>query len=221
MNVLGLDTATTLTTVAIASGDGTVHELYDEPAPGSRGQHAASVLVLAAAVLERAGVAWEELDLIAVGVGPGGYTGLRIGLATAHGLALAHATALTGVGTLRALAEPIRGATALAVIDARRSELFTAAYVDDVEVLAPRVIAPAELPGLPAPNGAVAVGDGARIYRDALEGAGLAVPEDDSPLHRVSAAAICRIAVAGGGGEVSPLYLRRPDAERSLPAGGR
>jgi tRNA threonylcarbamoyladenosine biosynthesis protein TsaB len=215
LRILALDTATPVTTVALLDTGGAIYEAADTPPAGSRGHHAQAALILAAGVLADAGLAWAELDLVGVGVGPGGYTGLRIGLATARGIARSSAAALEGVGTLRALAEPLAGQTALALIDARRGELFTAAYLDDVEVLRPQVIAPDMLAGLLAP-GAVAVGDGALAHRPALERAGHRVPPDGSPLHAVSAAAICRIAAAGGGGEPLALYLRRPDAERSL-----
>jgi tRNA threonylcarbamoyladenosine biosynthesis protein TsaB len=222
MNVLGFDTATPTTAVALLSDAGELHEASDQVPHDSRGQHAQRLLVLAADLLERAALGWRDVDLIAVGLGPGGYTGLRIGLATARGLALAHGSALAGVGTLRALAEPVSGATALALLDARRGELFVAAYMDDVEVLAPRVIAPTELAGLlPAATepALLALGDGAIAQRQSLEHAGVAVPADDSPLHAVHGGSICRLAAAGHGtGELVPLYLRRPDAERALSA---
>ena len=67
---------------------------------------------------------------------------------------------------------------------------------------------------------ATALGDGAQIHRDLLEGAGFKVPGERSALHRVSAGSICRIAAAGAGSSAAaPIYLRRPDAERSLAAG--
>jgi tRNA threonylcarbamoyladenosine biosynthesis protein TsaB len=224
VNILGLDTATTTTSVAVMRADGAVYEAEDVAPAGSRGRHAEHVLSLAAEVLERAGLRWRDVDLIAVGLGPGGYTGLRIGLASARGLALAHGAPLAGVGTLRALAEPLHATTVLAIVDARRGELFTAAYRDYVEVLAPSVTQPGELPALlgaaAASGGATALGDGAQIHRDLLEGAGFKVPGERSALHRVSAGSICRIAAAGAGSSAAaPIYLRRPDAERSLAAG--
>ncbi|HUB76532.1 MAG TPA: tRNA (adenosine(37)-N6)-threonylcarbamoyltransferase complex dimerization subunit type 1 TsaB [Solirubrobacteraceae bacterium] len=217
MNVLAIDTATALTSVALLGGAGEL-EAADTPPPGSRGRHAETVLALARLLLERAACDWRELDLVAAGTGPGGYTGLRIGLATARGVARAAGAPLAGVGTLRALAAPLRGQTALALIDARRGELFAAAYRDDVEVLAPSVIAPAQLAGL-LPAGATAIGDAALAHREQLERAGHSVAPTDSPLHRVSALAICRIAAAGEGGPPAPLYLRRPDAELNLERG--
>lgn len=216
MNVLALDTATPSTAVAVLGARGTQVDLRDDPAPGSRGEHAARVLVLAADALAQAGLEWADLELIAVGTGPGGYTGLRIGIATARGLARAHGTALAGVGTLRALAQPLRGACALALLDARRGELFAAAYEDDVEVIAPRVITPSQLPDVLAQTGERpprAVGDGALAWRADLEALGVEVPGEGSPLHHVSAAAICALAIRVPDAGVTPLYLRRPDAE--------
>jgi tRNA threonylcarbamoyladenosine biosynthesis protein TsaB len=142
VNILGFDTATPATAVGLLSAAGEQFEARDAPAPGERGHHAERVLVQSHELLLAAKLGWRDLQVIAVGIGPGGYTGLRIGLATAHGLALAHGAELVGIGTLRALAEPVRGATAVAILDARRGELFAAAYLDDVEVLSPCVITP-------------------------------------------------------------------------------
>ena len=145
MNILGLDTATPSTAVALARSDGWLREARDDVAAGARPRHAQRVLELAAALLAAAQLRWMELDAVAVGVGPGGYTGLRIGLATARGLASATGARLLGVGTLRALAEPLRDRVALAVLDARRGEAFIAGYRGGEELLAPRVCAPQEL----------------------------------------------------------------------------
>ncbi len=172
----------------------------------------------------RRGRDWRELDLLAVGVGPGSFTGLRIGLATARGLAQGAGLPLAGVSTLRALAaraeaEPEFTAELVAgVIDARRGEAFAAVWRDGTEtLLAPAALAPdalagrvAELPGRP-----LAVGDGAVAFRDELEAAGAVIPDDPSPLHRVDAATVARLGAAQGPGEadaVLPDYLRRPDA---------
>ena len=205
--------------MAVLGAGGAAVDLRDDPAAGSRGEHGERVLVLAAeAASRRPPSGWAELELIAVGTGPGGYTGLRIGIATARGLARAHATPLTGVGTLRALAAPLREGRTLALIDARRAELF-AVYEDDVEVLAPHVIPPTELPELLARIGERplrAVGDGAIAWRGELEALGVEVPDDAAPAHHVSAAAICAIAVREPRAEPTPLYLRRPDAELAL-----
>jgi len=219
LNVLGIDTATPSSSVALLRAHGQLSERRDTPAAGSRGEHSERVLLLAAELLDQAGLDWAELDLIGVGIGPGGYTGLRIGIATARGLARAHGAALTGIGTLRALAEPVAGGAALALLDARRGELFAAAYENDVELLAPCVIGPSELAATIGELGCVAlraVGDGALARRRELASLAVDVPQDGSPLHRVSAAAICRLAVRDPGRAVEPLYLRRPDAELAL-----
>jgi len=217
VNVLGLDTATPSTAVAVARADGWLREARDDVAPGERPRHGQQLLVLAAELLGAAGLRWESLDAVAVGVGPGGYTGLRIGLATARGVAFSRGAGLIGVGTLRALAEPLRGRSAAAVLDARRGEAFVAAYRDDEELLAPRVCAPEQLARLLAHGGAdlLAVGDGALRFRSFLEAGGIEVAPVESELHRVSAAAVCRLAVSGRVTAPVPDYLRLADAERA------
>jgi tRNA threonylcarbamoyladenosine biosynthesis protein TsaB len=224
MMILGFDTATPSTTVALLVGEVGVLEARDDVASGARGHHAERVLGLAAGLLAQASITWAELDAIAVGLGPGGYTGLRIGIATAIGLARAHSTRLLGIGSLRALAEPVTDATALTVLDARRGELFIAAYDDGVELLAPAVWSPsrlAELTVAGARRPLLAVGDGAELHRLALEASGIRVAPDGSVLHRVSAAAICRLAAAVADDRDAPVvphYLRLPDAELALRA---
>jgi tRNA threonylcarbamoyladenosine biosynthesis protein TsaB len=225
VTVLGFDTATPSTAVALLEDGGALHEARDDvPIGGGRGHHAERVLELAAGLLAQAGLNWSEIDRVAVGLGPGGYTGLRIGIATARGLARAHGAELIGVGTLRALAQPVTGATALAVLDARRGELFVAAYADDAEVLAPRVIVLSELAELDlaqAPAPLLAVGDGALAQRALLDAAKIPVAPEQSVLHRVSGAAICRLAAAAVEGvpaPIAPIYLRLPDAELALRA---
>jgi tRNA threonylcarbamoyladenosine biosynthesis protein TsaB len=142
VNVLGLDTATPSSAVALACADGWLREARDDVAAGERPRHAQRLLALAAELLAGAGIGWDAVGCVAVGVGPGGYTGLRIGLATAHGIALAHGAQLVGVGTLRALAEPVRERAGVAVLDARRGEAFVAAYRDGQELIAPCVCRP-------------------------------------------------------------------------------
>jgi len=213
--VLGLDTATPTTAVALLRRDGWLREARDVVAPGARPAHAQHLLALAAELLAAAGIGWAELDAVAVGVGPGGYTGLRLGLASGRGIALAHGAELIGVGTLRALAEPAGAGGVAAVLDARRGEAFVAVYRDGEELLAPAVCRPAELAGLAAAGGpaTVAIGDGALRFRELLESGGIAVAPGDSDLHAVSAAAICRLASNGHPRPVLPDYLRLPDAQ--------
>jgi tRNA threonylcarbamoyladenosine biosynthesis protein TsaB len=230
LTILAFDTATPATAVALALGDGRVLARRHEPGEGERPGHAQQLLPLAVALLEEAGICWAQLGRLAVGVGPGTFTGLRIGVASARALAQAHGLPLVGVSTLRALAAGA-GETerpVLAVLDARRGEAFAAAWdagsagdPSSEPLLAPAALGPQALAeavrALPAPP--LAVGDGALRFRAELERAGAAVPADGSPQHRVDAAVHCRLAAAmepTGPEAVLPTYLRLPDAELAL-----
>ena len=226
MRVLALDTASRATAVAACDGARTA-ERRDDPPAGARPGHARRLLPLAAEAIAALGWEWGEVERIAVGVGPGTFTGLRIGIATAHGLAGSLGVPLAGISSLEALALPAlaTGAPSVAaVLDARRGEVFAATWVREGEgeggrrpVEPPRVLRPEAveelLAGLPAP---LAVGDGAVEWRPVLERAGAAVPPRESALHRVSAVPHCRLAREApdtGPGDVLPEYLRLPDAE--------
>lgn len=224
MIVLGLDTATPATVVGLSLADGTVLQARDDPRPGGRPGHSTRLLPFAHQLLTEAGFGWDRVERIAVGVGPGTFTGLRIGIATARALAQSREIDLVGVSSLRALA---RGATAtLAAIDARRGEVFVAAYDAERELLAPQAVRPDALAELLAGSpldpgeGWTAVGDGALLYRDSFERLGLHVPADGAESHRIQASEICALALdfteGESGGDVVPDYLRRPDAEVSL-----
>ena len=221
MIVLGFDTATSATTVAVVD-DGRPAggvERRQDPVAGERPAHASQLLVLAQEALEQSGLTYADVDRIAVGLGPGGFTGLRIGVATARALAQSAGAELVGVSTLEALARTDAGGAGqgvLAVVDARRGEVFAAGWRDGEQVVAPVAIAPSKAGELVAP-GWLAVGDGALRFRDDLERAGCVVPADDSQHHLVSALVICRLArelppVLNG--DLIPDYLREPDAVR-------
>ncbi|HEY1510621.1 MAG TPA: tRNA (adenosine(37)-N6)-threonylcarbamoyltransferase complex dimerization subunit type 1 TsaB [Solirubrobacteraceae bacterium] len=239
MTILGLDTATRATVAALVRDGNSPLELEarDDPAPGGRPQHATRLLVLAADVLERAGIGWDGVDTVAVGVGPGTFTGLRIGVASARALARARAIPLVGVSTLESVAcnacslpERDPTETVVAVLDARRGEVFAAAWRrrrarDEQPLLTARACAPevlAELLGsLDSPM--LAIGEGAVEFRQVLERAGAQIPADDSAMHRVSAINHCRLALRMRGSSpdlVSPEYLRLPDAELNRRASG-
>jgi tRNA threonylcarbamoyladenosine biosynthesis protein TsaB len=206
--ILGIDTATPATVVGLLRADGSVDERRDDPPAGERPRHAERVLALVGAVVGD----WAGVERIAVGVGPGGFTGLRIGIATARALAQARGLPLVPVSSLRALAT---GAGAdrpvAAVIDARRGEAFVAVYRGDEVLREPAALGPEALAEAAAL--ALAVGDGALRFRDVLEQAGAVVPSDGDAVHRIGAAALCRLGAAGTpADQVLPDYRREPDA---------
>jgi tRNA threonylcarbamoyladenosine biosynthesis protein TsaB len=240
MRLLAFDTATRLTAVALRDLETEANvcaretldlAVVDDPPAGGRPGHAQKLLVLIHDVFERAGTNWDTVDRIAVGTGPGTFTGLRIGISTAQALASATGLPLVGVSTLSALAlaahdrEP--AAAKLAVIDARRGEAFVAGWragegpLDAEPMLRPQVLTPEQLARVASGSGAdtLAVGDGAIKFREILEAAGVSVPDAQSPRHRVSAREHCRLATLlapSADGTVAPEYLRLPDAE--IPA---
>jgi tRNA threonylcarbamoyladenosine biosynthesis protein TsaB len=237
--VLGFDTATHATAVALRLDDGTTLRGRDDPAPGGHPGHATQLLTMADTLLAQAGIRWSALQRVAVGVGPGRFTGLRVGIATARGLAQSLSCELVGVSSLHALAlpaieegvehtSPSNARGTIAVIDARRGEVFAAALAGGAEIAFPRALRPAELEGIveqiehdggPAAVSWHAVGDGAVLYADALTAAGVDVPAPDSPLHLLDGAAICKLgalATAAAAPDmlaaILPDYRRSPDA---------
>ena len=169
-------------------------------------------------VLERGGLDWSEVGVIAVGTGPGTFTGLRIGVATARALAHAHGADLRPVSSLAALAAGIDAGLRLPVLDARRGEVFTALYRDEEEVWAPWAAPPDRVAErLRAEElTPLAAGDGSVRFRDVLEAGGARVAPDGSPAHVVRALHVCRLARAAPSvapEAVLPDYLRLPDAK--------
>jgi tRNA threonylcarbamoyladenosine biosynthesis protein TsaB len=212
--ILAFDTATPATAVAVWAPDGPSVERRDDPAPGERPRHAERLLALAEDALAQAGATWADVDRLAVGLGPGGFTGLRLGVATARALAQGRGLPVVGVSSLEALAEPVDAPAVAAVIDARRGEVFAAAWRDGAPVLEPVAVSPEAL-GERLQAGTVAVGDGAVRFREQLERAGVAVPADGSPAHRLSALAVARLAQGREPADrdaLLPDYRREPDA---------
>lgn len=251
MILLGIDTATAATAVALRLDDGSITEARDDPRAGQHPGHATRLLPMVHQLLDRAGVDWGELDRIAVGIGPGTFTGLRVGIATARGLAQSLSVDLVGVSSAHALAVPaLKGrsdgaaasrsegaGTVLSVIDARRGEVFAAVYgmrgrteapgtVLEARAVRPErlgeVLEAARRNGQKQERGVVAVGDGAVRFREHLESLDVSVPADSSPLHRVSAAAVCELGACAAASQTPPLpdYRRLPDAEIALETAG-
>ena len=195
MLILAFDTATDVATSALVS-DGEVL--------GERVSRAVTLLEDVDALLRQAGAHTRDVEGLAVGIGPGSFTGLRVGLATARGLALALGVRVAGVSTLDALAAGAPGA--MPVIDARRREIF-------VLQGEPRVLSPAALELAP---GSLLVGSGAVRYRAVLEAAGAEIPPDHDERHVPRARFHAQLARDFGSAEaVEPLYLRIPDADKT------
>jgi len=168
---------------------------------------------------------WASADLLAVGVGPGSFTGLRVGIATAKALALSRGLPLRGVGTLDALARGIGEVGGerqrLAVLDARRGEVAAALYgADGARLWGPTLSSPGELAERAAglEETAVCGGSGAVRFRQQLTSPAVEIPDDADPVHRLAARHVCALAAALPGEDestsISPIYLRPPDAER-------
>ena len=194
MLTLAFDTATGAATSAL---------VRDGEVLGERVSRAVRVLADADELLSEAGLEPSAVGRVVVGTGPGSFTGVRMGIAAARGLAYGLGVELAGVSTLDALAAGAEGA--VPVVDAGRREVF--ALVDGE----PRALQPGELRVDP---GAVCVGDGAVRFREVLEAAGAVVPPRESDLHVPRASLHARIATAFGEPDaVEPIYVRVPDAE--------
>jgi tRNA threonylcarbamoyladenosine biosynthesis protein TsaB len=220
--VLAFDTATADTAVGLLLPGEPARTARHAPGPGERPGHARELLGLARGLLDAAGLAFADVGRIGVGTGPGTFTGLRIGVATARALAQAGGQELVAVPTLEALARAAAaehpGAATLACLDARRGEAYVAAWRDGRPLLgAPRAVAPGALPALLAadPGPWTAAGDGSVRFREQLEAAGVQVPPDDSALHHVDGARLCELALEAapaGRDTLEPEYVRAPDA---------
>jgi tRNA threonylcarbamoyladenosine biosynthesis protein TsaB len=207
--IVGLDTSTPVTSVAVL-GAGVERELHDD---GAKPAHAQRLQPLLEQVLE--GIGWDQVERLCVGVGPGGFTGLRLGIATARAIAQARDIPVTPVSSLDALGLAQQAPRVAAVIDARRGEVFAATYEDGERTSEPQPLAPAELAERLGP-GWLAVGDGAVRFREELERAGAAVPADGSAAHRMSALMVCRLGRAREPvvrDALLPDYRREPDAK--------
>ncbi len=223
MITLALDTATPAPSLAVLSDGATLAERLLDPAQGAGRRVVEEIHRL----LTDAGVGVRDLGGIVVGVGPGGFTGLRIGIATALGLGQALGVPVRGVASIEALALGIvvaapAGAIVVPVIDAKRQEVFAAAYRGDGAGGLQTVIEPhatsaaglgerlAEVVG--STEQIHLAGDGVHRCADLLGPMVLALPQD-SPAHQVDAVMLAQRARTGGARPVSPLYLRLPDAE--------
>jgi tRNA threonylcarbamoyladenosine biosynthesis protein TsaB len=241
--VLGIDTATQATVVGLRLADGSTLQARDDPAAQEHPGHATRLLEMAASVLAQAGIGWGELGRIAVGTGPGRFTGLRVGIATARGLAQSLDAELVGVSSLRALglaaARQEPASAILAAIDARRREAFAAGYAPGVDFARGRhaggslageieipgalgaeqlqdIVAELERRGAPRAERWLAVGDGALCFAQELARGGVQLAAADSPLHAIDAGAICELGALVAAGDAAEQVL--PDYRRNPDA---
>ena len=192
--ILAFDTATDVATSALVD-DGEVL--------GERTSRPSTLLEDVDALLRQASARPVDIDALVIGTGPGSFTSTRIGLAVARGLGLSLGIDGAGVSTLDALAAGEHGA--LAVIDARRGEVF---------VPGPVAVKPEDAPA----DGRLCLGDGAVRHRAILEANGGVVPPDDDPRHVPRAVLHASLATAFGPVDaIEPIYVRAPDAERWRP----
>jgi tRNA threonylcarbamoyladenosine biosynthesis protein TsaB len=212
------------TAACVTSAGKVLHESLLGLGPDGSPRHSTALLAEVERAVAAAG-GWEAVDAIAVGLGPGSFTGVRIGIATALGLAASTGLPAHGVCTLdaigRALAERADPEQErLAVLDARRGQVFAALYSPAGERLwDPLVASPDELAARVAelPASPLGGGSGAVRFRDELTKRGVEVPDDADPAHRVAARHVCALAAIGsatGADRLAPIYLRPPDAER-------
>lgn len=230
MTLIGFDTSMTVIAACCVPRSG---EPLATPPPGPQRllgppAHSAELLPTLAGLLERAESDWDEVTAIAVGVGPGTFTGLRIGIATARGLSQALGIPLHPVSSLAALAAGIAagagappGAPILPLIDAKRGQVFASLYRAG-EPLAlewgPLALSPEDLEERIAreSRAPLAAGDWAIESAARLKAAGAEVPAPESGLHAIDGRQVCRLARHSEPSppeRVHPVYVRQPDAE--------
>lgn len=224
--ILGIETSGPRTGVALIADERT---LFEESAPSAG--HNERLFPLIRRALAAGGTKPARLSLIGVSIGPGMFSALRVGLAAAKGLALPHAVPLKAVGTLPALAATVSAAgLVLAVIDARKAQVYVAFYRDGRQLIEPCVASPAELPRLLAGHAdsstpiAIA-GSGTQLCLEVLRDAGLSVQMTgvEAPSPSTIACLADRLLSENGPDDLAglePRYLRRTDAELSRIAAG-
>jgi tRNA threonylcarbamoyladenosine biosynthesis protein TsaB len=239
--IIGIDTATAATAVAVLVPGGRELERRDDPANHEQPRHAETLQPLLQEVMDAAEITWADVSRICVGTGPGGFTGLRIGISTARALSQSHDLPIAGVSSLEVLARGVEVASpheldlpghpdthgpVLAVIDARRGEVYAAIYRHHRNTMIASAMGPEDLADRVAArrewgrSPMLGVGDGAVRFRAELERAGVAVPSDSSRAHRVSALMVCKLGRARDAVDrdsLLPDYLREPDAVPPTP----
>jgi len=227
--ILAMDTATSCCTVALTHGTRQRGRVLAELSLSGKVTHSRRLLLNIDRLLKDTGLDWDQVSAVAIGLGPGSFTGLRIGMATAKGLAAAAAKHLIGISTLDMLAAQCFGSLLIgSVLDARKKEVYAAFYRCDTDGLSQRISEPVvTAPGLLAQEikeDVLLVGDGILLYHDIFAAAlGPRLAVAPSPLHEPSAAVLGLLAgekLQRGAmldvNSASPLYVRASDAELNL-----
>jgi len=206
MRILAVDTCLPACSVAILDGDTVLARAFE---PMLRG-HQERLAPMVEEAMAASGLAFTDLDRIVVTLGPGSFTGLRVGLSFAKGLGLALNIPVAGVNALEALAFGHAGRV-IAIVDARRGQAYWQAFHDGAAVTGPKI---------------TAVGDAAAVFHQDPDkvigpGAGLLAPYFQSLAMRADPApdpvSVARLGAAAQPGMLTPIYLRAPDAK--LPGG--
>ncbi len=227
MNILALDTSMGACSAAVFCAGGTSEHLFARAELMARG-HAEALMPMVAEAMAEAGVMPSGLDLIAATLGPGSFTGVRIAIAAARGLALATGTKLWGADSLAVMAQGARAETDLrqsgrpfaVAVDARRSMLYFGLFdAAGARLQGPALIAPGDAAALLPDDVAVAVGSGAELLAQAAEMRDRRVTAA-LPELQPDASALAALALAGGETLtiLRPLYLRPPDAKPQAAA---
>ena len=225
MKVLGVDTATRSCSVAVLIDDKPAAEM----ATVSERTHSVRLMPMIREALAQAGLELKDIDGFAVTVGPGSFTGLRIGISTVKGLAFATARPCAGISTLEALAYPCLPCPhpVCTLMDARKGEVYAAFFrgcgarpqrIGAEQIAAPEAI----LHAIASPH--LFVGDAVEIYKDrirAIVGASAILAPRE--LHFPRASIVARLArdplaaaARGGPSRLVPRYIRQSDAELKI-----
>lgn len=227
--ILSIDTATPCSSVALTRGNRACGQTLASLELTGNGSHSRRLLGSISYLMENAAVSWSDIQAVAVSLGPGSFTGLRIGMATAKGLAAAAGIEMVGISTLDSLASKcVSSRLICSVLDARKKEVYTAFYrlneLGFTRIIGEMaVMSPEELAGKIS-EPVVMIGDGAVVYRELFEQQlGAAVIFTPAQLHMPTASSLgmlaCEAYLRGDVldiGEAVPIYIRSSDAELNL-----
>lgn len=221
MKILAIDTASFPASAAVYE-DGII---LGEYVIRNQRKHSQNIMVMVERLFDDLSMDISQMDAFAVTVGPGSFTGLRIGISTVRAFAQAMNKPVVGISTLEALAYNLAGSgdIIISMLDARRDEVFAAAYsfqgMEINEILAPCVMTVQEITGLFSDGTVICTGDGALKHADEIKSKGIIV----APAHlaEVRAASLAVLAadkaqrgMAVSHNEIQPVYLRKSQAER-------